>query len=457
MTYSLVHANTVSDGSASVTSITPACVSSTAGNLLVCVFGNQHTGSGYTTAFPAGWVKATANVSTGVGQAEVWYYPNCPAGITSAAITWGGFSAPTVAQILEFNDSAGANPAPLDLTGSGSASTGTSMAIAASGTTAAASELAVAVAFWNWSSATKVTLSAGTGFTSAGSVGNGTKQAVHWNADYQLNIASAGSSVTDTQATGGTTLTGTALGAIATFKIFTPSAGVTFVGSGTGTYNGVTAIAVSGFPAPQSGDVIIFDAIIYNTTVTTWPTGFTQRLFLTGTGNSQYRRAIATKLADGTEGTSLTATAGTGTYGNAIVYILRGVSSAIPTNTGQVTGGFLTTLAAPALTIANATDCTVYGYGGIVSAGSGSYTLTATPASLSNFIQGAWSGAGSASGLGWAINNAAPGSCTASGALDEVDYGFDFPVGGAPGPPKFISDPRQVAGPVGADSAAVFA
>jgi hypothetical protein len=219
VTYSLVHANTVATLSSVQTGITPTCTSTTAANLLVVVIGTDW--GNLTPAPPAGWQTGKINGTN--GSNIIFYYPNCPAGITSVAVTWasaGGGTTTWVAQVLEFHDSAGTNTSPLDVTGVITNDPTTPTPIATSGTTAAANELAVAVGVGFYSSATKDTISAGTGFTQAGQLNNGTKAQDHIGFDYQLDTgSSAGITVTDSMTyTGPFTIFS---GVIATFKVFT--------------------------------------------------------------------------------------------------------------------------------------------------------------------------------------------------------------------------------------------
>ncbi len=254
MTYSLVNANTVATIT-SGTTVTPTCTSTAAGNLLVLGLSGE---SGLTITFtpPAGWQKAISyHPASSNDYVDIWYYPNNPGGITSVAVTTGNAGTSISAQIMEFSDSAGSNTSPLDKTGSNQVTSGTTVAVSTSSTIAAAHELAVAVFACHYTSATKVTLAAGTGFTEAGNYGNAIKQTDHAAFDYELDTgASSGITVTDTEADGGVTVTDFA-GAIATFKINTGTsqnvtgvaAAVTAAG-GVGTPSG--AANVTGVAAP---------------------------------------------------------------------------------------------------------------------------------------------------------------------------------------------------------------
>ena len=79
---------------------------STAGNLLVAVVSNGGTSSSLPYSGPAGWVLATGTWQSGVGRAEIWYYPTNPGGVTSAAFTSSTTSIGAVGQISEWSGAA---------------------------------------------------------------------------------------------------------------------------------------------------------------------------------------------------------------------------------------------------------------------------------------------------------------------------------------------------------------
>jgi hypothetical protein len=173
------------------------------------------------------------------------------------------------------------------------------------------------------------------------------------------------------------------------------------------------------------GDLLVYDVTAFSATVSSWPAGFTPQLSITGLTDSTNQRYIATKIADGTELSNLTATMSGSGSALALVYTLRGAASAVPLNTATATAnGDTTTLAAASLTIASPGDATIYGYGGETSGHTGFTTLT-LPGTLANAIQGL--GSGVSAGIGWGVDVTAPGAGSANAALDTLDYGLDFP------------------------------
>ena len=204
------------------TTVTPTCAATTAGNLLVIPCSNK--GSVFT--LPAGWLQAITHNDTSNLYADVWYYPNCPAGITSVVVTMAGGLLQAAAQILEYHDSGGTNAAPLDVTGGvHTIIAATSLAIATSAA-AAAGDVAVASSAVYTGASTSITVTAGPGFTQTGNYGSGVAQTAQCAFDNQLVTAAA--VVTDTMAftSGGSDFTG----AIATFKPAPPNVTVDSVG-----------------------------------------------------------------------------------------------------------------------------------------------------------------------------------------------------------------------------------
>src|SRR6266581_2692696 len=99
-----------------VTGTLPA--GSAAGNTLVACLGGN-TGSTQFAA-GAGWVQA-AQVGNGtLSRCEIWYYPSCPAGITTAAFTGG--SGGLRAALAEFHSSIAGATVTVDNAGTGTAS-----------------------------------------------------------------------------------------------------------------------------------------------------------------------------------------------------------------------------------------------------------------------------------------------------------------------------------------------
>ena len=209
----------VQSGPMTTSGATVSCSSTGAGNLLVLLVVVSPANS----TPPAGWSQAVA--AAGGGFMQIWYYPNNPGGITSVVFT-GTSPNITIGAILEFSGLD--TTAPLDKTGSVADNTGTTSPINISTSSAitANDELAVTILNIN-TSAVKITITPGTGFTQAGQIGNGVKQTQHNAYDYRLDTgaSSSGTTITDAMAisaTGWTTITGI----IATFKLPSAAAGL---------------------------------------------------------------------------------------------------------------------------------------------------------------------------------------------------------------------------------------
>ena len=117
----------------------------TAGDLLVATVQdlNSNCATDNWTA-PAGWVKATSICRGGStnGPAQIWYYLNVSAGITSVTFNTGSSGANSIAQLSEW--SGVATSSPLDQTGTASNTNGnTSLTITTTGNISAAGELAI--------------------------------------------------------------------------------------------------------------------------------------------------------------------------------------------------------------------------------------------------------------------------------------------------------------------------
>lgn len=215
--YSLVQAGAVTSAT-SGTTVTPSCAATAAGNLLVLPVTSISSAGAHTMTLPAGWLFTVAETDGNQQRAEIWYYPNCPAGITSVLVTSSGTVQALSGQIQEYHDVNGTNPAPFDVSGVKFAAP--PLAIATSAVTTAADELAVAASFTNFGSSTNSTITAGTGFTQAGNYGNGVSQATHSAFDYNPGTGAAGVTVTDTQ-----TITGSPPGSIGVIATFAHAAG----------------------------------------------------------------------------------------------------------------------------------------------------------------------------------------------------------------------------------------
>jgi hypothetical protein len=111
-----------------VTPTLPAA--SIAGTLLVVTIRSGPSATAITA--PANWVRANFSDQAGASRTEIWYYPNNPGGITSAAF---GVPNGSIAQMTEWLNVATASP--LDTTGT--LATGASMSSATISTSAATS------------------------------------------------------------------------------------------------------------------------------------------------------------------------------------------------------------------------------------------------------------------------------------------------------------------------------
>jgi hypothetical protein len=210
-----------------------------------------------------------------------------------------------------------------------------------------------------------------------------------------------------------------------------PPGGV-FVGETPLFSSGLTGALV--MPMPNDvlpGDLLIFDIICSGTgTITGWPSGFTQAPFspVTGANNAANLRYVATKTADGTEGSSVTATAAGGANVLCLMYALRGNAGSTPANTAVYTNsGYSTTMTSPSLTIANSTDLTIYGYGGCTSTETGNPGMTA-PGGLSNWLTALNPSLGATMGIGWGTDAVAPSAAVANVSLDILNWAMDIPA-----------------------------
>lgn len=216
-----------------------------------------------------------------------------------------------------------------------------------------------------------------------------------------------------------------------------------FVNSGSDQAAGGTALNNSASPVctvPSglaAGDVLILDVMFYagsSQTITSYPSGFTQVLAATSAGGLAMSRNVAVKIATGSESTLPVSLSGA-SWGTLISYALRSTSGGTPSvfNHGSINSASSSTaLADASLTIYNSADATVYGYAGTNSAGSGAETITASPASLSNFTSESQSAAGNVAGIGWGVDVSSPGGATASSAIFEIDWALDISLGAPP-------------------------
>jgi hypothetical protein len=160
---------------------------STSGNLLVAIV-NAGASATQSTA-PAGWVIANSINQPGCCRSEIWYYPNNPGGINSAAFTMAAGNQ-GIAQMTEWKNIS--TVTPLDQTGVKAVAAATnSVTLSTAGATSVANELVI------------------TGVESNGAAGSAYTPAVGWTnlftdnphgdySDYRVNLGAAIASETFT-------------------------------------------------------------------------------------------------------------------------------------------------------------------------------------------------------------------------------------------------------------------
>jgi hypothetical protein len=123
------------------TTVTPTLpAASQVGTLLVADIRAESTNKAFTG--PAGWVLADGIDQPGATRGDIWYYPNNPGGITSAAFTLNSINVDTVAQMTEWRNVA--TVLPLDRTGTATVNPkGTTATISTSAATTVANELVI--------------------------------------------------------------------------------------------------------------------------------------------------------------------------------------------------------------------------------------------------------------------------------------------------------------------------
>ena len=111
-------------------------LASTAGTLLVAVIRSGASGTAFTA--PAGWVRANSVNRASTSRSEIWYYPNNPGGISTAAF---GVPNGAIAQMTEWANVL--TVAPLDRTGTLSAAAQSTATLSTSAATTAANDLVI--------------------------------------------------------------------------------------------------------------------------------------------------------------------------------------------------------------------------------------------------------------------------------------------------------------------------
>ena len=155
---------------------------STAGNLLVATLASNNTAA-FTA--PSGWVRGPH--VTNSAAAEIWYYPNNPGGISSAVFGNSGTTF-TAGQLSEW--SGAAKTSPLDQSPTATA-TGASLTVTSASSTVAPGEVGIS----SFVQGGSPTLTAGTGWTRAGTRSGGVYA---YASDYQNGLAKSTVSETET-------------------------------------------------------------------------------------------------------------------------------------------------------------------------------------------------------------------------------------------------------------------
>ena len=165
-------------------------VASQASTLLVADLRSETSPSNKPFTAPAGWVSANNAFLDGTAHAQIWYYPNNPGGITSAAFGVSPSSINAVGQMSEWRNVA--TVSPLDQTGTlTAASNQLTATISTSGATTVANELAITDDGFNHVAGQ--TVLPGAGWTSLiNDVPNG------FSAEYRLDLPAAVASETVT-------------------------------------------------------------------------------------------------------------------------------------------------------------------------------------------------------------------------------------------------------------------
>jgi len=143
--------------SGNVTPTLPAA--STAGDLLIATVTNSCTTASDAFVAPSAWILAKGAWLSGDGRVEVWYYPDNPGGISSAAFT-SSSCAGSASQLSEW--SGAALSGALDQTGTATASSAKSITVSSAASTAVGGELGVTLFK---ASATQSSYTAGSGWS----------------------------------------------------------------------------------------------------------------------------------------------------------------------------------------------------------------------------------------------------------------------------------------------------
>lgn len=173
----------------SATSVTVSFADPTsAGDLLVVTLAGD---SGCTFSAPTGWVFVTSLNGT-VVKGSMWYYPNCPAGVSSATFTC---TSSTYSRAVA---SEWAGLTTLDAKGNAAPGSGTTSTVTNSTNTTATSEVAFSQFIPYFPTAQKITCTPGSNWVNLAN-NNSTSVHDHVTADYHFIVNGPGTSVGETE------------------------------------------------------------------------------------------------------------------------------------------------------------------------------------------------------------------------------------------------------------------
>lgn len=218
-----------------------------------------------------------------------------------------------------------------------------------------------------------------------------------------------------------------------------------FVGANKYGPSGVASVVLTLPAGVQGGDLIV----VYSTTFQTTGANVTCAALTTQYNQSCLNNAsthwgyVATRIAAGTAGSAtsdttftLTFGGGTSSWGVATIFVIRstsGVGTVANKAILRLASYKTSPLTSAALTVGNAGDATIYGYGGVTSAASETYSAFADT-SLSNVTF--WNSTpanGCLAGVGWGTGVSSPAAATFTNSggtgVDQFNWGLDVTVG----------------------------
>ena len=217
-----------------------------------------------------------------------------------------------------------------------------------------------------------------------------------------------------------------------------------FVGSvTTDTFSGVSSVTVHLPSGVNGGDVVVAMCCSAPTTApqTTSISGFTQQQNFAGgakSGNFGDFFWAGTHAAGGSVGsattdTSYTATLGSASWGEFLIFVLRCTSgswSVIGSGkyNGNAASTYSTSCPDAVYTPSSASNAILWAYAGQNSSvGTTGSTFSGTgPSALSNFVTASATANGGGIGAGWRQSTSAPGGATANQAVDATDFAIEF-------------------------------